>query len=223
MKNTLMACLVMLALAAGAVCRGDDDGDRGRSADAIRAEIGKLQARIDELEAKAVATERVDEMKDEFADIRQESHKQLKDYAQWARELEDQDKAETSEEERRRSAALAHIRKCRGIHRQILALKDYRELQKARELRDALEAAQVEWDMVLEPLSDGLALIAEMEAEAGLPQLKEMVQQIRAQHDEYVSLGRKELEIWKARRQCRKKIEADQHKFWETIEGMEGK
>jgi len=216
-------CLLIVAgwCAASQAADGKDPKREPRTAEKVREEIDKLQERIDRLEEQERKAEEVEEEKEEFAEIQEESRERLADYAERRKEIENDEAPGTDERNQYVNALITHVNRCRQIDEKMQGLKDYTALAEARKLADAVELVQAEWYMVKERSYDMAAQLADMRnavAEAGRPDLAAMVRGIQELHRHDMAAAKKQLELWKARIESEKKLNAQIRAFWEAVE-----
>jgi len=195
-----------------------------KTPDEIRAEIEALHERIEALEREAHTAEEAAERKEMFAHIQAESRERMARYDERIRDIRNEEAPEREENRAYLDALVGHIEKCRGIDKQILALKDYTALDEARKLQQDLELAHVEWDMATEPALAMKAQLTELQMtarEIGDVRLAPIVGEIALLHEQVAAIGAKQLELWQARRKARMEIESRLGQFWRTVEETE--
>ena len=151
MNRTLVALLLTLSLCAVARSKQQEQPQKKRPDSVqIDAEIEKLAKKIQDLEKLRHETEQIEERKEEFAEIQEESRERLTDYNEVLEDAKEDDEPSTDERDRYFNALVSHINECSRIDKEIISLKDYRSLAKARTLQDKVEVLDTKWCLVLE-------------------------------------------------------------------------
>ena len=103
----------------------------------------------------------------------------------------------------------------------ILALKDYTALSRAREMQDAAEVLDAEWYMVQESALDTRAQLADMTNAAQQnpsPVLDEMIKDIQSLFAAQSAAAQKEFAQWKERRAADRKVRERVDQYWEAVD-----